>query len=277
MGNRQQRRRKKPQPVSAKLPGPAAPSKHIFLACPSGSGAPDHTTTLTINRMLVEASEHGWVVNVAFRTHDSMITRARDVLASQFLESKCTDLFFLDDDIGARPGSFCRLMNHPVDMVGGAYRGRMEKEEYVLRPLPGGSIQADPKTLLMEVEAVGTGFLRITRDAMERVAAIDPDAWYYDHTAPKDLKVRSLFDNHLDRKTRQKWSEDYSFCKLYRDTGGKVWVDPTLELDHTGKQLFRGRLIDYLQKNCQMPQPAASVARPSTLQLSKMFLEAATA
>lgn len=198
--------------------------------------------------MFQECGERGWEAAIMYRSHDSMITRARDVLFSMFLETDCTDLFFIDDDIGCRPGSFARLMEHPVDVVGGAYRGRKDPEEYAIRPLPSGIMQFDPETKLMEVEAVATGFLRITRAAAEQVAAADPDAWYTDSTAPAGLKIRSVFDNYLDREKHQKWSEDYFFCRRYRETGGKVWVDPVLELDHTGTKTFTGCLFDYLKR-----------------------------
>jgi hypothetical protein len=201
----------------------------------------------------MEGLERGWQVDVYFRSHDSMVTRARDVIFSNFYhEPTYTDLFFIDDDVACRPGSFARIMGHPVDLVGGAYRGKREPEEYTIRALRHEdgklSLQFDPETRLMEVEAVATGFMRITRKCAETFIEANPEAWYYDCTAPKDMKVYSIFDNYLDIATRAKWSEDYYFCRKYRELGGKVWVDPMLELDHTGPKTFTGCLFDYLKR-----------------------------
>lgn len=258
-------RRKKPAP-GAIAPGPAAvsvalPQRRIMIAIPTGSGNPEYTNNLTMNRAIMEASERGWKVDLMYRAWDSMITRARDVLFSQFVASDCTDMFFLDDDLGARPGSFARLMSHDVDLVGGAYRGRRDLEEYVIRALDG-HLQIDKSNGLMEVEAVATGFMRITRKAAEAMVAVDPDAWYYDSTAPAGMKVYSIFDNHFDRANRQKWSEDYWFCKKYRDIGGRVWIDPFLTLDHTGKKTFTGNLLEYLKRtnpDAGQPPPMMSL------------------
>lgn len=227
--------------------------RRIMIGCPSGAGHPHYTTNLCSERMIMEGLENGWQVDHYFRGHDSMITRARDVIFSNFYhEPTYTDLFFLDDDVACRPGSFTRIMNHPVDLVGGAYRGKREPEEYTIRALPSGEdgrhLQFDPETKLMEVEAVATGFMRITRKCAETFVNADPDAWYYDCTAPKDMKVFSIFDNYLDRPARAKWSEDYYFCRKYRELGGRVWVDPMLELDHTGEKTFTGCLFDYLKR-----------------------------
>jgi hypothetical protein len=43
---------------------------------------------------------------------------------------------------------------------------------------------------------------------------------------------------------RHKYGEDYSFCKRWRDMGGRVWVDPTISMGHLGTKIWKGRLAD---------------------------------
>jgi hypothetical protein len=251
-----------------------------MIAVPSNAGTPDYSTAMSIATAQMEAAQRGWMADTVYRVKDSMITRARNVLFTLFLQSECTDLFFIDDDIGCQPGSFGRLMDHPVEIVGGSYRSRRgDIEEFVLKPLPGDGLCFDPdqKTGLMEVEAVPTGFMRITRAAALRMVEAYPDLWFYDSTAP-GMKIHCLFDFALDQENHMYWSEDYYFCRRWRAIGGKVWVDPFLELTHTGKDAFKGNLLDWLKRRNaehQAAQPQQTVVSLADAAKAAMVEDAA--
>jgi hypothetical protein len=42
-------------------------------------------------------------------------------------------------------------------------------------------------------------------------------------------------------------SEDFAFCRRWRDMGGKVYVDLNSKLQHAGQHLYRGDLIESLK------------------------------
>jgi hypothetical protein len=42
-------------------------------------------------------------------------------------------------------------------------------------------------------------------------------------------------------------SEDYAFCRRWRDMGGKIWVDLDCKLVHLGQHLFGGELAESLR------------------------------
>lgn len=249
-----------------------------MIAIPSNAGTPDYSTAMSIATMQMEAASRGWLTDTVYRVKDSMITRARNVLFTLFLQSECTDLMFIDDDIGCAPGSFLRLMDHPVDIVGGSYRSRRgDLEEFVLKPLPGDMLQLHPdqKTGLMEVEAVPTGFMRITRAAAVKMVEAYPSLYFFDSTAP-GMRIHCLFDFALDPDAHMYWSEDYLFCKRWGAIGGKVWVDPFLELTHTGKDAFKGSLIEWLKKINAQRQAEQQAQQPASLvDAAKAMLEAA--
>jgi hypothetical protein len=46
----------------------------------------------------------------------------------------------------------------------------------------------------------------------------------------------------------QLYGEDVGFCILWRDIGGKVWVDPNLSLTHTGYKAFEGNLAKHIRE-----------------------------
>lgn len=221
--------------------------KHIMFAIP----CKDSLSDATLNSLLKassEATRRGWGTDLMQRTSDSCIQRARCFLFTHFLErTQCTDMLFVDDDIGFSLEGFARLMEFPVDIVGGAYRARAQQEHYILRGL-NDELRREPPHGLMEVEGCGTGFLRITRAAAEEMAAAYPDDWYEDPTC-QGLRVRNLFE--FEVRNHKLYSEDYNFCRKWRALGPdhKVWIDPEQVLDHVGHATFRGQLLGFLNAN----------------------------
>ena len=51
-----------------------------------------------------------------------------------------------------------------------------------------------------------------------------------------------FFDCMVDPDSGRYLSEDYAFCRLWRDIGGKVLVDLECKLNHLGQHMYRGDL-----------------------------------
>lgn len=66
----------------------------------------------------------------------------------------------------------------------------------------------------------------------------DPAAWA---TKAQELAKKS------ETASRRYLSEDYTFCQLLRRAGGKVWLCPWMQLDHTGSYVFGGSLAALAQ------------------------------
>jgi hypothetical protein len=56
-----------------------------------------------------------------------------------------------------------------------------------------------------------------------------------------------FFDCMVDPDSRRYLSEDFAFCRRWRDMGGKVYVDLNSKLQHAGQHLYRGDLIESLK------------------------------
>ena len=56
-----------------------------------------------------------------------------------------------------------------------------------------------------------------------------------------------FFDCMVDPDSRRYLSEDFAFCRRWRDMGGKVYVDLNSKLQHAGQHLYRGDLIESLE------------------------------
>ena len=51
----------------------------------------------------------------------------------------------------------------------------------------------------------------------------------------------------VDPDSRRYLSEDFAFCRLWRDIGGKVFVDLECKLNHLGQHMYRGDLAESLR------------------------------
>lgn len=241
--------------------------RRVIVSIPCYDGAPSHITQSAFLRSRDLANSLGIMLDINIRVGDSSITRARDIMFSEFLDKwpEASDMVFIDADIGWEAEGLMRLLSHQVDVVGGAYRSRGDPEVYVLRSLDN-ELQRDAKTGLMSVEGVPTGFLRITRRAARKLADAYNDDWYTDPTAP-GLTIRHLFD--FEVREHRLYSEDYNFCRRWRALGEQCWVDPEQTLHHVGMKVFSGNLMRWLEGNApRIPdhvlkgQAAAHFANP---------------
>ena len=52
----------------------------------------------------------------------------------------------------------------------------------------------------------------------------------------------ALFDTMIDPESRRYLSEDYTFCRLWQQMDGEVYLDPRTALNHVGHYTFRGNI-----------------------------------
>ncbi len=235
----------------------------VFIAMPSYGGQPCAETVMALVNALAEAAAIGQPASLRLRPRDSLLPRARNLLAQQFLDSGAETLVFWDDDVGCQPGDFARLLQARGDLVAGAYRYRSDPQNFPILPLAGGWRGDDG---LYEVEAVPAGFLKISRAAIEAMVAARPDAWFHDGEVGR---APILFENVVE--DHQWWGEDFTFCRRARAAGLRVWIDPRVRLTHTGAKVFVSDFSGWLGRQF------AARATPDDLAAARARLEAAFA
>ncbi len=146
---------------------------------------------------------------------------------------------FVDADIGFEPESIFRLILADKDIVGGLYPKKALPIQYVVNKIPGAKQQGD----LVQVNNLGTGFMMINRNVIETLIAKNPQLHYVDAIG-LDIKYDpykyALFNSEIDPATLEFMSEDYLFCKRWRDNGGEIWADLGIVLNHIGYYVFKG-------------------------------------
>ena len=56
----------------------------------------------------------------------------------------------------------------------------------------------------------------------------------------------AFFDTYINDK-KQYISEDYSFCDRWKQLGGKVYVEPSLILNHIGSMNYKGNMLNKIK------------------------------
>src|SRR5258708_5360347 len=210
-----------------------------------------------------EAHARGWTLaakHVYCRHSDADIAMARNAFLGAFLASPCTDLLLVDTDVSWHAGEFAQLMSHEADLVAGIYRAKRDDvEKYAVLWPEQKNMQIDAASglPLLEADGVGCGFMKLTRRGLERVIEKAKPRYFCDPIVP-EVKCPWLFefswhDDFIDKRYRL--SEDYTFCKRWREAGSKVWVDPNLFVDHTGKKTYEGNVIKHLRAEIHRSYP----------------------
>lgn len=167
----------------------------------------------------------------------SLIGVARNKIARRFLDMSQADcLVMVDSDISWKAGDLAKLAKRPEDVVGGTYRAKTDDEvKFHVRGIP------KKRGDLLKVEGLPGGFMKISRHALETMKA----ETYTDGTTGQQM--RDWFPTGMHKG--EMWGEDYAFCRQWRDTGGEVFLDPSIKLrHHDGMRCFTGDPADWLKE-----------------------------
>jgi hypothetical protein len=197
-----------------------------------------------------------------FRTiSDSLITRARNNMASEFLhDSSLTHLLFIDADLGFDPAALLRFLAFDKELVCGVYplkrldipgiRASTADSDAVAEAasyLYSSTISLRPDNLpedgFLRAEFAATGFMLIRRSVLERMADAYPALRYGGDHAVSGAKAdarHAFFDTMI--VDGESLPEDYSFCRRWRDIGGEIWIDLASRFNHVGGYVYRGDL-----------------------------------
>jgi hypothetical protein len=176
---------------------------------------------------------------------------------------KPTHLLLVDDDVGGfTSDDVVRMVEAGEDVIGApipgrgvdlrclfeAMRRRVPKDRlhFHLSPLLVGHLPAEErrpihKGHLYAVSHMSTGFLLVTRRAIETMIADLPDST----AIVEGREVTTLFEFGVDR-ARNWIGEDVGFCLRWRALGGSVYADTKTSLIHMGQQAFFAEPLETL-------------------------------
>ncbi|WP_369347540.1 hypothetical protein [Acetobacter okinawensis] len=181
---------------------------------------------------------------------DAMISRARNTLMHKFLTlSDATHLLFIDADIGFPAEAPARLLAAGKDVVAGAYPIREHfwdktTQENILRGEPQDTAtlryvgeteamhQQIEKGPMVQTHYAGTGFMLISRQALERMVKAYPETAYTRIDAANGetgSTAYALFDGSIDQKAGHTRARTLPSAAAGAKLGGKSgWTPPSI-------------------------------------------------
>jgi hypothetical protein len=239
----------------------------IYVATPMYGGMCTGQHAIGMANMVGMSITNKIRMHYSFMMNESLITRARDSLAYDFLASDFSHLLFIDADIGFDPYVIPSMLAADKDIICGLYPkieiNWISVEKAVKQGVPFSDLHkhtgefavklVDNKGLTglvsepFEIQNGATGFMLIKREVFEglkdKVPTYTSDMYAAVDTERKKKIVHQFFDTSIDPESNNLLSEDYHFSKLARDNGFKVWAAPWVTLSHTGTYTFTGSLV----------------------------------
>jgi len=210
---------------------------------------------MSILKLLNAAKETG--LNMSFYPifFESLVSRARNAAVAHFLEDpENTHLLFIDSDIIFEPEDVFKLLQANKEVVAGIYPkkyivwDRLKKNPESERvDFPMGGTLTMTEDNLIELEYLPTGFLLISRTAIEKIITAHPELKYRN-----DIDgYMSAGDNFYDLfkvgiRNGIYESEDWGFCSLWKGVGGKVLIHPDINVKHLGWHEYSGNLMKFI-------------------------------
>lgn len=211
---------------------------------------PHHMAMLQLQEF---CTKNGIDLEVGCVRGDALVSRARSVAASAFLRSGADVMLSIDADIRFRPVDAIALCQKALEkqIIGALYMTRNLNTQPALM-LGDSEVVFESSAEPVEVPFASTGFMAVTRPPLEALRATLPlchESWGESAFWPFYMPyvVEWPGDGHVYL------SEDWAFCQRAKDEGFKVWLDPSIRLDHHGDYAYQ--LEDLLRP----PKPSQTV------------------
>jgi hypothetical protein len=249
----------------------------LFVATPMYGGQCAGMFARSIADLSAICSQNGIPLQLYFLFNESLITRARNYCCDEFMRSPSQHLMFIDSDIGFNPHDVIAMMalqsqeEDKYDIIGGPYPKKCISWEKIKHAVDKGVADEDPSVLEKfvgdyvfnpksnqgsiaiaepcEVLEIGTGFMMITKNAMQKFADSYKELMYKpDHVRTEAFdgsrEIMQYFQAEIDPKSKRYLSEDYWFCQKAQEIGLKTWFCPWMKMQHVGTYIFGGSLAD---------------------------------
>ena len=284
--------------IEIKVPIEKLRERKLFFAAPMYGGQCTGMFARSVADLSALCTHYGIQIRFYFLFNESLITRARNYCADEFMRSGDTHMMFVDSDIGFNAQDVIALLalqsenenEDKYDVIAGPYPKKCISWEKIKTAVDKGFADEDPQNLEkyvgdyvfnpangtgsiplgepVEVLEAGTGFMMIRRNTFEKFAAAYPKQLYTpDHVRTEHFdgtrQIMAFFDTPICPDTNRYLSEDYMFCQWTRKAGMHVWLCPWMQLQHVGMYVFGGSLVDLAQIG------AAATADPSQLKKLK--------
>lgn len=234
----------------------------ITIATPMYGGVCSGVYMKSMLELVKRLGDAGYTSNFIDIANESLITRARNVLTETFLRSNSEYLLFIDADEGFDSAGVIKMIEEKVDLIGAAVpmkginwervrqAAKEEKQELEnFTAIYNVNMSNDQKEELrnnpnniVEVDYVGSGLMLISRKVFETLK-INISQYRCDQPKVGSIvfgdPIYDFWQTTIDPDSERLLSEDYQFCKLWKQSGGKIYLAPYVRVQHVGTYWFK--------------------------------------
>lgn len=218
--------------IEIKVPIEQLRERKLFVAAPMYGGQCAGMFARSIADLSALCTHYGIQVRFYFLFNESLITRARNYCADEFLRSGDTHMMFIDSDIGFNANDVIALLalqgeDTPYDVLAGPYPKKCISWEKIKMAVDKGFADENPQNLEkfvgdyvfnpangtnaiplgepVEVLEAGTGFMMIRRETLVKFQEAYPQQLYKpDHVRTEHFdgsrEIMAFFDTPIDHK-----------------------------------------------------------------------------
>ena len=218
--------------IEIKVPVEELRERKLFVAAPMYGGQCAGMFARSVADLSALCTHYGIQVRFYFLFNESLITRARNYCADEFLRSGDTHMMFIDSDIGFNANDVIALLalqsdDSPYDVLAGPYPKKCISWEKIKMAVDKGFADENPQNLEkfvgdyvfnpangtnaiplgepVEVLEAGTGFMMIRRETLVKFQETYPQQMYKpDHVRTEHFdgsrEIMAFFDTPIDHK-----------------------------------------------------------------------------
>ena len=234
----------------------------VTVATPMYGGMCSGAYTRSLMSLMEALKAKGHLPIYLDLSNESLINRARNTLTEMFLRSRSDYLLFIDADQGFDHNAILKMIEEDVDIIGApvpmkainwervaeeAKKGNTDLEKYTA--MYNVNMSKEQKKVMqenpgqkVEVDYIGTGLLLIKRNVFEvlkeYVGSYRSDQQHIGGINFGEA-IYDFWKTTVDPESERLLSEDYYFCKLWKEQGGKIYLAPYVKVVHVGTYWFR--------------------------------------
>jgi hypothetical protein len=244
---------------------------HLFIGMPVHSEMSIHTAQSLLElQKLAFMKKH----KITFQLmKSSLVTQGRNLCVSQFLQTDdATHLLFIDSDIGFEAESIYEMVAKDKDVISIPYPLKTINWEKMIRKFKEtnnedvevfkqfgnqypmkveDSQDIKCKDNVIEVTHSPTGCMLIKKHVFDKLKKAYPEKIIKQGTVingkiEEKPEFWNFFDTLHDPKTKTYLGEDFAFCKLWKDIGGKCHALINQQIMHVGEHAYVGKFLNEL-------------------------------
>lgn len=191
------------------------------------------------------------------------IDLARNDLVKHFLATDCTDLFFIDADVGWDWKVVPRFLSYTQSIVAGLVPKKWAPEAGSQPPFHDNALTGKMEGNLLEAFEAPTAFMRVKRHVFEILDAAYPHYKTFKTMERGIPYFQTGFYKDPVNEDVAFMGEDIFFCRQWCRLGEKIYIDPDVNFSHRGSNSWKANHLEHcfeVGKLTKLEQPTSVAA-----------------